>query len=231
MITVSKLHKSYGGTTALSGVDFEISQGEFVLIFGPNGAGKSTLLKTLSTLLQPTEGTILINNVDIYDKSNEIRRKIGFISHEPFLYENLSALENLIFFAELYDVDKPKTKAIDLLTALQLEDRADEQITTYSRGMKQRVALGRALIHEPDILFLDEPFSGLDLVGSSIITDILDNLKHKGKTIIMSTHSFDECAEIAQRIMVLVNGKLQFITTDVKKENFKNKYLELVARN
>ncbi|NIP38745.1 MAG: ABC transporter ATP-binding protein [Candidatus Dadabacteria bacterium] len=229
MISVTNLNKTYGGTAALKGLDFKISKGEFVLIFGPNGAGKSTVLKTLSTLLAPTDGKILIYNTDIYDKSNDIRKNIGFVSHEPFLYENLSAQENLVFFAELYGVNNPEIRANDLLKTLQLESRADELVTNYSRGMKQRVALGRALIHEPDILFLDEPFSGLDLIGSSIITDILNKLKLKGKTIIMSTHSFDDCADLADRILVLNNGEIALETNEVDREGFKNRYLELVT--
>ncbi len=231
MISVNNLQKTYGGISALKGLHFEISKGEFVLIFGPNGAGKSTLLKILSTILAPTEGEVYIDDINIYKTSHEIRRRIGFVSHEPFLYENLSALENLVFFAGLYNVDNPLNKAKEILETLQLDARENELVRNYSRGMKQRVALARALIHEPDILYLDEPFSGLDLLGTSIITNILKNLKAQGKTILMSTHSFDDCADLAHRILVLINGQIAFMTSDVNKDNFKQKYLELVSIN
>lgn len=231
MISVKNLHKTYGGTSALKGLDFEISKGEFVLVFGPNGAGKSTLLKILSTILAYSEGEILLDNSNITKNSNEIRKQIGFVSHEPFLYENLSALENLVFFAGLYSVDNPLEKSKEILITLQLDSRENELIRNYSRGMKQRVALARALIHKPDILFLDEPFSGLDLIGASIITNILRELKNKEKTILMSTHNFDDCADFAERILVLVDGKIIFTTSNVDKDNFKSKYIELINAN
>ena len=135
------------------------------------------------------------------------------------------------FFAGLYNVDNPLNKAKEILETLQLDARENELVRNYSRGMKQRVALARALIHEPDILYLDEPFSGLDLLGTSIITNILKNLKAQGKTILMSTHSFDDCADLAERILVLINGEIAFMTSDVNKDHFKQKYLELVSVN
>ncbi len=231
MISASNIHKSYGSIFALKGIDFEANKGEFTLIFGPNGAGKSTLLKTLSSLLSPTKGQVIIDGIDAYKNSNDIRRRIGFISHEPYLYENLGALENLIFFAELYNINEPEIKANELLKTLQLDNKSYELIKNYSRGMKQRVALARALIHEPDILFLDEPFSGLDLIGSSIITDILRGLKQEGKTIVMSTHSFDDCADLADKIAVLISGQIVYTTSEIDRDSFKTKYLELVGNS
>lgn len=228
MISVNNLHKTYGGHTALGGVDFEISRGEFVLLFGPNGAGKTTLLKILTTILSPTKGDVSVNDTPVTQNSNEIRTQIGFVSHDPFLYENLSALENLVFFAGLYNVAEAENRAKELLETLQLSSRENELVRNYSKGMKQRVAFARALIHSPDIIFLDEPLSGLDLIGASIITDILGEYKSQGKTILMSTHNLDDCAGLADRIIVLVSGKIRLTTTERDREIFKNKYIEII---
>ena len=231
ILKMKHIRKTFHGVVALDDVHLELRKGEVHMLLGENGAGKSTLLKILSTILAPTEGEVYIDDINIYKNSHEIRSRIGFVSHEPFLYENLSALENLVFFAGLYNVDNPLNKAKEILETLQLDARENELVRNYSRGMKQRVALARALIHEPDILYLDEPFSGLDLLGTSIITNILKNLKAQGKTILMSTHSFDDCADLAHRILLLINGEIAFMTSDVNKDHFKQKYLELVSIN
>jgi len=232
MISVTNLQKTYGGISALKGLEFEISKGEFVLIFGPNGAGKSTLFMILSTLLAPSHGEILINKVNLNNNTNEIRKIIGLVSHEPYLYENLSALENLKFFADLYDIDNSLKKAKELLVTLELEGREHELIRNYSRGMKQRVALARALIHEPDILLLDEPFSGLDIFGISIVIEILRKLKLAGKTILMSTHNYDESIDLADKIFVLVNGKIKLEISEIfSRDRFMETYRELIYKN
>lgn len=210
-ITVKNISKSYGGIIALKNIDLDIIKGEFVVVLGPNGAGKSTLLKVISTILRPSSGKILIDNKDNLE---ELRKLIGFLSHESYLYENLSALENLKFYAELYDISNPSEKARDLINKVKLDSRADDLISNYSKGMKQRISLCRALLHDPEILLLDEPYSGLDLLAVSIINELLNNLHSSGKTILMSTHSYEESINLGQRTLVLANGELKLDTSD-----------------
>jgi len=210
-ITVKNISKSYGGIIALKNIDLDIVKGEFVVVLGPNGAGKSTLLKVISTILRPSSGKILIDNKD---NSEELRKLIGFLSHESYLYENLSALENLKFYAELYDISNPSEKARDLINKVELDSRADDLISNYSKGMKQRISLCRALLHDPEILLLDEPYSGLDLLAVSIIDELLNDLHSSGKTILMSTHSHEESINLGQRTLVLANGELKLDTSD-----------------
>jgi ABC-type multidrug transport system ATPase subunit len=232
LISASNLQKSYGVLYALRGLDFEIKTGEFIVIFGPNGAGKSTLLKVLSTILKPTSGAVLIGTHDAVKDSDRVRNLIGLVSHESYLYENLSAVENLKFFGDLYGVQNSDERAKELLETMHLWSRGDELIRNYSRGMKQRVSLARALIHNPEILLLDEPFNGLDILGTSIVNRILTGLKTKGKTILMSTHNYDECIDIADKILVIVRGEIRYQNSKVlKKEEFLELYRGLVDKN
>ncbi|HSG32816.1 MAG TPA: heme ABC exporter ATP-binding protein CcmA [Thermodesulfobacteriota bacterium] len=232
IISASNLEKSYGVLNALRGLSFEVNSGEFIVIFGPNGAGKSTLLKILSTILKPTSGTVLIGDNDVIKGPDKVRNLIGLVSHESYLYDNLSALENLKFFGDLYGLESSEERAKELLQTMQLDNRGQDLIGNYSRGMKQRVSLARALIHDPDILLLDEPFNGLDILGISIVNQILKTLKAEGKTILMSTHNFDECIGIADIILVIVRGEIKYQNTQaLNKEQFLEIYSGLVDTN
>lgn len=208
IISISNVTKSYGGMNALRNLSFDIHMGEFVVLFGPNGAGKSTLLKILSTVLNPTEGRVSISDIPD-DDSTDRRSKIGFVSHESYLYENLTAYENLVFFGKLYGLRNPAERAGILLDRMNMSNRAHELVKNYSQGMKQRIALCRAIIHDPGIVIMDEPFNSLDLTGVIIITELLKDLKSKGKTILMSTHNYEVTLELADRILVLVEGELK----------------------
>lgn len=214
MISVSNLTKSYGGIYALKNLNLEISPGEFVVLFGPNGAGKSTLLKILSTVLKPTEGYIAISDI-ASDNLTDARSKIGFVSHESYLYENLTAYENLVFFGRLYGLRKPAERAVFLLDKMHISNRAHDLVKNYSQGMKQRIALCRAVIHDPCILYLDEPFNSLDLPGINIIINLLKELKSDHKTILMSTHNYEQSIDLADRTLVLVDGELKFNSMSV----------------
>lgn len=214
MISVSNLTKSYGGIFALKNLNLEISPGEFVVLFGPNGAGKSTLLKILSTVIKPTEGDISISDT-ASDNLTDARSKIGFVSHESYLYENLTAYENLVFFGRLYGLRKPAERADFLLDKMNISNRAHDLVKNYSQGMKQRIALCRAVIHDPCILYLDEPFNSLDLPGINIIINLLKELKSDHKTILMSTHNYEQSIEMADRTLVLVDGELKLNSMSV----------------
>lgn len=208
MIKISSLRKSYGSVDALRGIDLHVRTGDFLTLFGPNGAGKTTLLKIMSTVIKPTSGSVVIDGLDLKDSHNDIRRKIGVISHNSFLYGELSALENLIFYAKLYDVPDPAGVASKLLIDVGLRGRENHQVRTFSRGMQQRVSIARALIHDPVIIYLDEPYSGLDQHASLMLRNLLKELHTRDRTIVMTTHSISHGLEISDRIVIQNKGKI-----------------------
>ncbi|MEJ2080015.1 MAG: ABC transporter ATP-binding protein [Acidobacteriota bacterium] len=171
ILTTKQLTKRFGSLTAVWKVDLEIRPGDFWVIFGPNGAGKSTLLRTLAQLTRPSEGTIEFLNPD------EGRGRIGYVSHQSLLYGELTGLENLIFFGRLYGLPDPQSRAEQLLEQMHLSGSRHRQTRGYSSGMKQRLTLARALLHNPGLLLLDEPFAGLDQHGSRLLTEVLSEVK------------------------------------------------------
>jgi heme exporter protein A len=199
----------YGPHAALDRIDLLVREGECVLLLGPNGAGKSTLLRILSTLARPTSGSLLIHGDDpVRADRLAVRRRIGLLSHQTYLYENLSAAENLEFYAQLYGLRDPRGAAREGLASAGLTDRAPDLVCTFSRGMKQRLAIARALMHRPDVLLLDEPFSGLDREARSLLTEQLRQARADGRTCVLATHDFGAGAPIADRLLVLASGRL-----------------------
>lgn len=229
-IIADGLTKSFGNIQALSGIDLRVKRGEFLTVFGPNGAGKTTLIKLLSTLTKPTSGKLIVANYDIKKEPDKVRSLIGVISHDPYLYGNLSALENIRFFASLYGISRAKEKAIDVIKQVGLESRMHDLVRTFSRGMQQRLAVARAIIHEPKILLLDEPYTGLDQHGGRIFGDLLKWLKSHNRTIIMTTHDLPEGLEISDRVAILDRGKIVYEgdTCGVEITRFKEIYFERV---
>lgn len=207
-IEINGVEKSYGFNIALKGIDFHIKKGEFLTLFGPNGAGKSTLLSILSTILKPTKGSAKISGLDINKNKSEIRHKIGLIGHSHMLYENLSAVENLHYFGTFYDIENLKEKSKQLLNNLGLYKRRTDLVKTYSSGMKQRLSVARALLHDPEILLLDEPYNGLDQSGIKLFTEIISSFKDKGYTTILTTHNIEEGLELCSRTAILSKGNL-----------------------
>ncbi len=185
-ISIKKLSKVFGNKVVLKNINLEIKKGEFLTIFGPNGAGKTTLVKIISTLVKPTTGKVVIDGIDIKDKPIEIRRRIGVISHETFLYPDLTAAENLRFFGRMYGVEGLEERIEKLLKQVGLIRRKNDRVRTFSRGMKQRLSIARALIHSPSILLLDEPYTGLDQHASAMFDRILSI--NEDKTKIMISH-------------------------------------------
>lgn len=208
MIVAKGLAKNYGRINAVDNVDLRIRAGEFVAITGPNGAGKSTLLKLLSARLHPSDGEILINGVSLSDDRMDIRKEFGVLSHESYLYDELTAIENLRFFGNLYDMEGVQLddQIGILLDETGLWRRATDRVSTFSRGMKQRLSFARALIHDPDVLFLDEPFSGLDPGASKIMERLL--IKKSSTTRLLVTHNIEFAISICDRILVMDGGKL-----------------------
>ncbi|WP_449455124.1 ABC transporter ATP-binding protein [Streptococcus suis] len=218
LINVIDLKRNFEGNSknstvveALKGVTFSIERGEIFGLLGPNGAGKSTTIKILSTMLLPTSGTVEISGYDIYREEQQIREKINFIfGGERSLYFRLSAEENLFYFADLYKI--PRKKQLELVPSLLelvgLGDVANRRVEAFSKGMKQRLQIARALLNDPEIIFLDEPSIGLDPVGALELRNIIKGLAQRGKTILLTTHYMAEAEELCDRIAIINHGEI-----------------------
>ncbi len=208
MIDIKGLTKQADNKLILRGIDLSIPQGETVAILGPNGAGKSTLLKVLATLIKPTTGQVVINGLNLKKNQLEIKKLFGYLPHSSLLYEQYSPLENLVFFGKLYGVKNPEERAIELVKEVGLSFFLNEPVKNFSRGMIQRIAIARAIIHDPKILYLDEPHTGLDQGAIGILNHVIVSMKEKGTTTLMVTHDFKQAAEICDRILIVKNGKI-----------------------
>lgn len=202
------LGKTIDDRPILEQLDLSIPAGQFVAVLGANGAGKSTLLKVVSGLLAPSEGEIRLFGKTPRQGGRGLRMKIGLLSHQPMLYRDLSARENLVFFARLYDCADPRGRAAELLDAVGLSDRADDPIRDFSRGMTQRVSIARALVHGPQLILADEPFAGLDVPSTRSIEKLLQGLHASGKTILLVNHDVSQSLVLADRVIVLFAGRI-----------------------
>ena len=202
------LGRHFGRRKALSQVSFECHAGEIVGLLGPNGAGKSTLLAILATLLAPSTGRVIYGEHTSEQAGAALRARVGLLGHDLFLYPELTARENLLFFARLYGLADPQSRVTAGLTAANLEDRADDEVQEYSRGMRQRLALERALIHGPRLLLLDEPFTGLDQTSASDLVARLQKLRSEGCLIVVATHDLEVAEGLVSRVLYLRNGRL-----------------------
>ncbi|MBT3313211.1 MAG: ABC transporter ATP-binding protein [Anaerolineae bacterium] len=226
-IEVKNLRRIYRATTgvirrkvkeveAVKDVSFDIKEGELFGLLGPNGAGKTTTVKVLATLLIPDAGEVRVKGLDIVKDANEVRKQIGFIfGGERGLYWRLSAIDNLRYFASLYHVDPEvsKKRIPELLELVGLKGRGDERVQGYSRGMKQRLHVARTLLHDPDILFLDEPTIGLDPVGAREFREVIRNLQSEKKTILLTTHYMFEADSLCERVAVIDKGEIVALDT------------------
>lgn len=207
MIRVENLSKYFGAKCALKNLNFTISRGEYVALLGVNGAGKTTLTRILATLSKPTSGIVRIDELTLKE-SVLIRKKIGVMSHYSFLYNDLTAKENLNFYARMYGLSSPSERIYDLLNKVGLASRSYDRVGTFSRGMQQRLSLARAILHSPTVLFLDEPFAGLDVNASQIVKDLLNEFIVQECTVLLTTHDITFALENSKRIMILRNGEL-----------------------
>ncbi len=210
MIRVSHLTKKYGATTAVDDISFEIQQGEIVGYLGPNGAGKSTTLKMLIGLLQPTSGEISVAGYDAATELLELKRHIGYVPEEAQLYEHLTLVEHLQLIGRLYHVEEQRiTEKIKGLARLfDMEAQANQRISGFSQGMRQKCLIMSALLHNPDVLFLDEPFTNLDVTTVTLMKTVLQRLAELGKTILYCTHILEVAETLCPRIMIINAGKL-----------------------
>jgi heme exporter protein A len=210
MIRVQGLVKSFGHTYALRGIDLEVAEGEFLTILGPNGAGKTTLLRILATLLKPTSGLVHLNGFEVASGDAAIRRQIGFVSHQPLLYDNLTVEENLRFYGRIYDVDPLDNRVDTLLDLVGLDSRRHSLAATLSRGMRQRLSVARSVIHEPAIMLLDEPYTGLDQQAARMLPDLLRSVSPQARTVVMTTHNLEQGLELCDRLVILSRGRVAY---------------------
>jgi heme exporter protein A len=210
LIEIAGLRKAFGRQRVLKGIDLSIEAGSSVVMFGPNGAGKTTFLRILATISKPTSGRVRIAGVDIKDNPEGIRQHLGLVSHAPLLYDDLTAYENLRFYARLYGMQAPQARIRELLERVGLWHRRHDLVRTFSRGMVQRMAIARALLHNPPILLLDEPDTGLDPQAAEMMTGLLREIGGSERTIIMTTHHLERGLELADRVLMLVGGHIVF---------------------
>ena len=232
-IEVRHLRKAFGTLKAVDGIDFELKQGEFLTVFGPNGAGKTTLIKILAGLTQPSSGTAKVAGFDIAEGHPEMRKEIGIISHATALYADLTPLENLIFFARMHGLKQPEDRALKVIEEVGLSPRRNDRVRTFSRGMLQRLSIARAVLHDPAILFLDEPFTGLDLHATNVLKEHLQRLHDRHHTILMTTHDISCGLEMCDKVALQVQGKFAFLENiaDVDKDQFESIYFDAVRDN
>jgi heme exporter protein A len=209
-VVAEGLRRTFGGVSVLAGVDLVVEGGECVALLGANGAGKTTLLRVLATLLRPSGGTLTLFGEDATLRSPAMLRKIGYVGHESACYGDLTARENLAFYAELYGVGDAAARVDELVEWTALGTAARRPVRTFSRGMTQRLALARALLHRPELLLLDEPFSGLDPQATATLEALLIDLRQSGHAIVLSTHDVPRAAALASRVVMLHRGRIAF---------------------
>lgn len=205
------LQKTFAWVPVLQDLSGQIRQGEIVSLFGPNGAGKTTLLRLMATLLRPTSGTLRLFGQPSADAT--ARRRLGFLGHDSFLYPDLTPVENLAFYGRAYRLDNIPTRIDAALEQVGLQQWRTTAVRVFSRGMEQRLALARTLLHDPDLLLLDEPYSGLDARGVTILQTVLATAKERGKTVVLTTHDFALGLAIATRALLLHRGRISWETT------------------
>ncbi len=209
-IKLQGLTKSFGNHLALRGIDLEVSQEEFVVIFGPNGAGKTTLIKVLATIMNPSSGRVLVDGLSLKNNAEEIRRRIGIVTHQTFLYSNLTSYENLDFYSRMYDVPRRKERIHEVVAKVGMTSRLHDRVGTLSRGMQQRLSIARSLLHKPAIMLLDEPEMGLDLQAISMLWEALQTDGERKRTIILTTHNLERGLELGDHLLILDRGKIVY---------------------
>jgi ABC-2 type transport system ATP-binding protein len=215
IIQVSDLTKHYGEILAVDHINFEVTKGEVFGFLGPNGAGKTTTIRMLTGLSKPTYGNAAILGFDIHSKIISIKKRIGVVPETSNLYDELSGFDNLLFMAQLYGVPRiqRRKRAEELLKTFRLYERKDSLFRTFSRGMKRALTIAAASIHNPEVLFLDEPTVGLDVVAARSLRNLISNLRQQGITIFLTTHYLEEADLLCDRVAILVKGEILAVDT------------------
>jgi heme exporter protein A len=224
-IRIHDLTKRFGFRDALDGIGLDLEHGGLLAVFGPNGAGKTTLIRILATLMRPTSGEVSLFGRDLETEGETLRKAIGVLTHHPLLFENLTGYENLRFYGQMFEVSELNRRIEELLSHVGLDDSRDQLVGTYSRGMQQRLAIARALIHEPRLLLLDEPYTGLDQNGIGVLRRTLRTFLDGGKTAVMTCHDFDRGLEFSTKAAILNSGHLIYYGDPSKlDESFESLY-------
>jgi heme exporter protein A len=213
MIEVKKLVKRFGLKTVLRGVDFYAQPGEFVVLLGPNGAGKTTFLRILSSLSRPSMGQVKVAGFLLPAQSAAVRQRLGVVSHMPLLYGDLTAEENLQFYGRMYNISDLNERINEVLHLIGLVARRHDMVHTFSRGMQQRLAIGRAVLHDPDVVLFDEPYTGLDQDASEMLDDVLKDVAAAGRTVVMTSHDLARAEELGTRFDILSRGVISASVT------------------
>jgi len=226
LLKISNLTHRFGVVTALAGISLDVFERDFLAIFGPNGAGKTTLLKLIARLIKPSAGSIRF----VTPADHRGREQIGYVSHQTLLYGDLTGIENLLFYARLYGLPDPAQQAEEQLRRMGLEAARNRPIRTYSSGMKQRLSIGRALLHDPSLLLLDEPYAGLDQHGSRLLTKRLTELKQEGRTVLLITHNLEEGLALSNRVLVMNQSRIVYEAgrQELARDHFESLYFGLI---
>jgi heme exporter protein A len=231
MIEVKKLVKRFGLKTVLRGVDFHVEPGEFVALLGPNGAGKTTFLRILSSLSRPSLGLVSVAGFALPAQSAAVRQRLGVVSHQPLLYGDLTADENLRFYGSMYNIPKLNQRINEVLEMIGLTVRRHDLVRTFSRGMQQRLTIGRAVLHDPDVMLFDEPYTGLDQDACEMLDTVLKEVAARGRTVVMTSHDLARAEDLATRFDILSRGVIAASATraDLGKENLLTFYKQALA--
>ncbi len=230
MIKIRKLVKAFGSRVVLRNISLDIPPGQFVTLMGANGAGKTTLLSIIATLGRLTAGQVMIGGLDSHKHGVYIRRFIGLVSHKTLLYDDLSAEQNLTFYAKMYDVEDRTARIDTVLRQVGLWGRQKDPVRTYSRGMQQRLAIARAILHNPPVLLLDEPDTGLDQHASGMLVDLLTAVGTAQRTVLMTSHNLERSFSMGDRVLILADGKIAYDAerTTITKDQLRERYYALV---
>lgn len=223
MIEVRGLVKRFGVKSVLRGVNFSVQPGEFVALLGPNGAGKTTFLRILASLSRPSLGVVRVADYSLPSQAAAVRRRLGVVSHLPLLYGDLTAEENLQFFGHMYALPHLPDRIEEVLQMVGLLHRRRDLVRTFSRGMQQRLAIGRAVLHNPEVMLFDEPYTGLDQEASEMLDTVLREVAARGRTVIMTSHDLARAEDLATRFDILSHGK---ISHSVWRQNLRGNLLD-----
>jgi heme exporter protein A len=229
MIRIRNLVKNFGLKRVLRGLDLEVEAGEFMIMLGPNGAGKTTLLRIIASLSRANFGEVQVGGMLLPDHADQVRRLLGYVSHQSLLYSELTAHENLRFFGRLYGVQNLQERIEVLLELVGLSDRGRDQVRTYSRGMEQRLSIARALLQDPVLLLFDEPYTGLDQDAALGLDDTLGELSTSGRTILMTSHDINRSSQLASRIDVLSRGVVaaSYLRDEIDSRSLEDRYRQV----
>jgi heme exporter protein A len=231
MIQVDKLVKNFGLKSVLRGLNFTVQPGEFVALLGPNGAGKTTFLRILAALSRPSSGDVKVAGCQLPRQAAQVRARLGVITHLPLLYEDLTAENNLRFYARMYGIRQYESRITEVLEMVGLEKRRKDLVRTFSRGMQQRLAIGRAMLHDPEIMLFDEPYTGLDQDAASLLDEILRSVAAHGHTVVMTSHDLTRAEGLATRFDILSHGIIPASATrrELRRTNLQAYYKETLA--